>query len=231
MLKLPCMLKAQFKHRNRRLWINFFWSIIRRWPFSPTHALAANKMTVGVDRILWKQFDRETTLLLVSNDMLKKVLNWHKIRLIVLKKNHTSYTSVNGAHIYLCHSCNHFLKISAAEKASLNSKVSWNVRLLLLLLPSTTVWTNLFPPLYKSVLCIPWCTHTLLCHSAVRAQWVRLLAFAGSGHLWAIPPVPVASRHGQKNLSDTWRVPTLIKPFWEKIGGVQKLSSVKGCIS
>lgn len=127
-----------------------------------------------------------------------------------MKKNHTSYTSVNGAHIYLCHSCNHFLKISAAEKASLNSKVSWNVRLLLLLLPSTTVWANLFPPLYKSVLCVPWCTHTLLCHSAVRAQWVRLLAFAGSGHLWAIPPVPVASRHGQKNLSDTWRVPTLI---------------------
>lgn len=30
------------------------------------------------------------------------------------------------------------------------------------------------------------------------AQWVRLLAFARSGHLWAIPPGPVASRQGQK---------------------------------
>lgn len=206
MLKLPCMLKAQFKHHNRRLWINFFWSVIRGWPFSPTHALAVNKMTVGVDRVLWKQFDRETTAhcswFLMT---FLKIKNWHKIKLIVLKKKKiTSPILLLMAYICLCHSCNRFLKISAAEKASLNSKVSWNLRLLLLLLPSTTIWANLFPPRHRSVLCVPWCTHTLLCYSAL-SQTV----LSGSG-CWLLQGLAIYGPFHQ----GLWPADRVKKPEW-----------------
>lgn len=127
-------------------------------------------------------------------------------------------------YIYFC--CG-FLKVSAAEKSSLNSGVSWNIRFVLL--PSTTAGGNLFPPFYNSVLCVPWHTYSLLCHSALSqtvlsesGRWLlQGLTIHGTFHQCLWPG------DGQKTPSNTWRVPTLIQPFWEKIRGVRNCPQSK----
>lgn len=117
-------------------------------------------------------------------------------------------------YMYFCHG---FLKISAAEKSSLNSRVSWNIRFVLL--PSTIAGGNWFPPLHNSVLCVTWHTHTLLCHSALSQT---VLSESGC---WLLQDLTIHGPFcqclwpgdGQKNPSNTWRVPTLLQPFWLKI--------------